>query len=274
MRRAGSSSDSTAHSSAGADVEADPDVFSPGQDKKEKAPSSASGNPGNSFSFSNYWGQAASFLENVGEVVTSVGDYVAPLPEDELDESREEEDGAGSPTGERGYGNEDGQEEEEEEGGGRGSFYHAGSASSSSSYKGSGSGHHHAPASASAPVVPVAAQKHAAPAPQAGRGSPPPQSLQAPQYDLRFTAASPPPPAAPPAPPAAPLATAAAAAGGLQVDAEAQDLRDVSLGSPEKSPQGRRASQSVEVRFHSSLFHSQRVWCGVVRFVHACVHVE
>ena len=69
------------------DDEPDTDTFSPGQEKKSN-PGGPNRNIG--FSLSSYWGQAASFLENVGDVVSStVSDYVAPISEDELDESRE-----------------------------------------------------------------------------------------------------------------------------------------------------------------------------------------
>ena len=233
MRRAASSLDYASKSSAGAEVEADPDVFSPGQDKKEKVPSSSLSNFGGSFSFSNYWGQAASFLENVGEVVSSVSDYVAPLSDTELDESRGEGDEEGERERERSCvdGKSRSNKEEEDEEGERGSFFRAGSSAFSSSHKSSNGEYGCArqlPASTPSSViasvaVPMSAQSNK------------PQALPSPMYDVRFT----------PHLPRAPVANVASAA--LSA-ASSVELSDVSLGSPHKSPQNTEVPLHVVVR--------------------------
>jgi len=161
-------------------------VFSPGQDKKEKASSSSAASSSVGFSFGNYWGQAASFLENVGEVVSSVSDYVAPLSDDELEESRDEEDRR--PEGRD-------EEEEEEEEGGRGSFFRVGGWGSGSGSGGSNSSnrqnaedkhaeHISAQTPALAPVPVPVVQRVLPPAGSAAA------ALSAPKYDPRFTAAT------------------------------------------------------------------------------------
>jgi hypothetical protein len=256
MRRASSSSESAAHSRAGAEVDADPDVFSPGQDKKEKTPSSGFGNPGGSFSLSNYWGQAASFLENVGEVVSSVSDYVAPLSDDELDESesREEEDGERNPTGVNAH------DIEGKEGGGsppRRADSNASPSPIPASTSSSGHGHPAhlpAPSFASAPAAPV-------PMPAQQRDRAPP--LAAPQYDPRFVATAADQPhdvratlldvsssslaSAEPIPAAQPAAGARASPLPSE-EAASSLLCNVSLGSPTSSPHGPLRTEVREVR--------------------------